>query len=121
MRKYLVAAGLACALAATYSLPTFAADSTAPGGANPANPTANPSTSAIQLDQMDANNPFGEIKIEQGVSPSTVYAGLSVDQRSDLAARCNLIVGNPNKFKADVPTWCKGYLDWQTANHPNND
>jgi len=117
MRKYLVIAGLACSLAASYALPSLA-DSAV--GNSTTNPPSNPSTAALTLDQIDANKPFGDMSVDQTKSPADVYAGLSVDQRVNLQARCDLIAKNPQQF-GTVPTWCITYLDWQRNNHPNND
>jgi len=118
MRKYLALAG-AVALAAAWTLPSFA---DVPGTTkDPNNPTlqSSPSSAALSLEQMDPNNPFGDLNIDQTKQPADVYATLNADQRNNLETRCNLIVPNADKFGPRVPTWCRNYLDWRKAEQPN--
>jgi len=118
MRKYLVMAG-AVALAAAWTLPTYAAPPATSTLNSGATVGSKPSSAALSLEQMDRNQPFGDLNIDPTQQPADVYARLNADQRTDLEARCNLIVPNADKFGPSVPTWCHNYLDWRKASYPN--
>jgi hypothetical protein len=143
MKKFVLTAGAACAIAALYALPSLAAGAsatdsatgavsnatTATGGTNGASASTNANAAGtnagtsgsasnpMSISDIDVKSPFGSTTVNDQQTPEAVSANLTAAQRTDLQARCNLINTNASMFAADVPAFCQSYLEYAKA-HP---
>jgi hypothetical protein len=73
----------------------------------------------MSIDDIDVNNPFGDIVFDRSQEMAQIDQGFSEAQRQEMHQRCDLIASNKGKFAdADVPGWCSSYNSYYSETYP---